>query len=269
MSAVHEQLLQPESFFLCDSVDRPTAKLGHIADIVYKPSGKFPLDAEIIAAAAKVDYYNGLLTAAQLHKVKEGIKKYIKDRYAFEQEKEDSRTPIYLDPKMRENFIRCCEAINKDTLAQKLLHPETLLTPAVSENEKTILLDVEVTVPDTEPFVLRLKSKLDNYTINSDENTVTVNDLKTTGRRKEDFPKAFQDFHYYRELGMYSYLLSLCGEKFYGLKNPIVKSNCLVVETSFNNESLVYKVPNQELMHGMAEFKFLLKLVAYYKAYGY
>ena len=41
-SAVHELILQPNDFILIDSVDRPTAKAGFMADELYSKSGKVP-----------------------------------------------------------------------------------------------------------------------------------------------------------------------------------------------------------------------------------
>ena len=50
------------TFFLVDTVDRPTAKAGFIADIVYRKDGHMPHDDDFIAAAKEVDYYGGNLS---------------------------------------------------------------------------------------------------------------------------------------------------------------------------------------------------------------
>ena len=47
-SAVHELILQPESFFMVDCVDRPTAKMGYIADELYTNTRKTPSNEQII-----------------------------------------------------------------------------------------------------------------------------------------------------------------------------------------------------------------------------
>lgn len=60
-SAVHELVLQPESFILVESVDRPTAKAGFMADELYPlfiANGVVTKD-EIVAASDKINYYKG------------------------------------------------------------------------------------------------------------------------------------------------------------------------------------------------------------------
>ncbi len=60
-SAVHELVLQPNEFTLVDSVDRPTAKAGFMADELYSVfliKGEVS-DEDIIAASDKIDYYKG------------------------------------------------------------------------------------------------------------------------------------------------------------------------------------------------------------------
>ena len=59
-SAVHELTLQPELFYLCFDVDRPTAKAGFMADELYsKFKGNVPTDEAIKDASNKIDYYKG------------------------------------------------------------------------------------------------------------------------------------------------------------------------------------------------------------------
>ena len=268
-SAVHELVLQPESFFIVDTVDRPTAKCGFIADIVYNKSGMMPTDEQLIKAATEVDYYKGVLNDSKMDKLKTTIINYLRNRALFESSYKGSKIPIYLDSKGREKLNSCLESLNKNSKIQSLLNPEGLLKTPISCNEKTILLDVEVKIEDKEPFILRLKSKLDNFTIDKESNTITVNDVKTTGKRVNEFNDAISTYHYHRELGMYSYLLSLCAKKFYGMDNPIVKGNFLVVSTIPNYYTKVVPITKKLLLDGFNEFKTLLNLVAECKANGY
>lgn len=62
---------------------------------------------------------------------------------------------------------------------------------------------------------------------------------------------------------MYSYLLKLCAEKFYGLNNPSIKGNFLVVSLIPEYNSLVYPMTPRLFKQGFNEFKYLLKTVAY------
>lgn len=204
-SAVHELMLQPESFQIIDSIDRPTAKAGFIADIVFnemkKQNVSDPTDDMILEAAKEVDYYHGILDGDKLPNLKDKIMGYIKSRWEFELTYTDSKEPIYLDAKNRDRLNGCLTALQGNKKIMDLLHPEGLLETPISCNEQTILLDVRVEPKEGESFILRLKSKLDNFTIDKESNTITVNDIKTTGKIVSIFDEAIDNFHYFREMG--------------------------------------------------------------------
>ena len=197
-SAVHELALQPESFFLCEDVAAPTAKVGLMADWLWKitKNGELPNDDVLREAAVKVDYYNGIPSNAQLNKVKEAIKPYFKARYKFEQDSTDERCPIYFDDKNRDRLREVIKSLNENKDIQSLLHPEDLVGGFLpSENERTILLNVLAEVPEKEPVELKLKAKLDNFTIDSVSKIITVNDVKTTGKLVSEFDSAVKMYH--------------------------------------------------------------------------
>lgn len=271
-STVHELVLQPESFFLCEDINAPTAKVGIMADLLYGMSinGELPNDEQIRNIAIKVDYYKGLPTPSQMKKVKDTIKSYFKERYKFEQNSTDERKAIYLDEKSRDRLLEILSSLNNNSGIQNLLHPKDLFgEPLKSENEKTILLDIQVDMPDVEPFIMKLKAKLDNYTIDPINNIITVNDVKTTGKLCSYFQESIQNFHYNRELAFYGWLLSLCAKKFFNLSNPIVKGNFLVVETVPSYKSSIESMKTSWFKAGVKEFLTLLKMIAYYKIHGY
>ena len=85
---------------------------------------------------------------------------------------------IYLDNKSLEIVKSCVSALNSNKQVQKLLHPEGITKTPISENEQAILLDVEATCPNGKKFILHLKSKLDNYTIDTETNTIVVRRLE-------------------------------------------------------------------------------------------
>ena len=268
-SAVHGLILQPESYIMVENVNRPTAKAGFMADYLYN-DGKIPTNEEIISASDVIDYYKGKMNDKKIAELKEKCTKYWKDRASWEKNnKEEIRTPIFLDEKKRDIVDSVLKSFNNYSEFKKLLEPTYLMEKPISGNEKTILLDVQAEVPDHEPFILRLKSKLDNYIIHFEENSITVNDVKTTSKPVSYFKSAFNKYHYYRELGMYSWLLKLCADKFYKVSNPTLKAYCLVLETFPEYNALVYTLKPSDLMRGFNEFKTLLRLVAYYKTKGY
>lgn len=268
-SAVHQLSLQPESFFLADTVNRPTAKAGFIADIISKKTINVDeiTDEMLIEAATEVDYYHGNLDEKKLTDLRNKITPYFYDLNQFYQFDDRIGEPIFLDVKNRERLNGCLEGLNSNFKIQKLLHPTGLLDTPISENEQTILLDVQVDIPGKEPFIIKLKSKLDNFTIDKENNTITVNDVKTTGKKVNEFNDAITRFHYNREMAMYCWLLSLCAKKYYGMENPIIKSNFLVVSTIPSYYTKVVPMTRELFMSGFEELKRLTKMVAYYIAY--
>lgn len=284
-SAVHELTLQPNDFVLTN-IDRPTAKAGFMADYIYEnyinPEGEWIGDniGEIIAAlednifieaSDEIDYYKGKMNDDKITALKEKCKQYWIDRAAYEDEHRDGPTPIYLPSKMREQLSEVLNAFNKNNKFTDLLNPKGLLEDPISKNETTILMDMEyeVTLPEGEvkTGILHLKSKLDNFTVDNENNTIIVNDVKTTGKYVTEFASgAFNFFHYYRELGMYTWLLKHAVAKHYNIYNPTIKSNCLVVETFPGYFTKTYELTKTDLLKGMQEFGWLLRQVAYFKA---
>ena len=168
-----------------------------------------------------------------------------------------------------ERVQECVRALKENSTIQNLLHPDGLLVDPISENEQAILLDVRVKVPDYDEFTLRIKAKLDNYTLDSGTNTVTVNDVKTIGKIVSEFSGNFERFHYHRELALYSWLMTLVAKKFYNMDSCRVLSNCLVVSTIPKYYTKVYRLSRADFRKGWDEFKMLLRLVAYYYSKGY
>lgn len=270
-SAVHELVLQPELFELAMDVDRPTAKMGFMADELYRAYIRGELnDSIIIAASNKIDYYKGKMNKERIESVIDACVPYWESREAYEKSIGDpSITPIYLDPKGRERVLECVAALKRNKSIQKLLHPEGILEDPISENEQAILLDVEVKIPKFDSFILRLKSKIDNYTIDTETNTIVINDVKTIGKIVSEFSNNFDRFHYHRELSLYSWLMTLVAKKFYGMETCTVQSNCLVVSTIPKYYTKVYQLSKADFIKGWNEFKFLLRLVAHYYNKGY
>ena len=269
-SWLHTLVLQPNDFFLTD-VARPTAKMGLMADYIYKKTHGIEVTNDIILEASnKCGYYKNKMSDTKISKVLTECSKYWQDRAAFEKSNDDARSPIYCDPKNHAKLEACLEALKKNKEIQSLLNPEGLIETPISGNEIAFLIDVLVEAPEHKPFILKIKSKLDNYSIDKESNTITVNDLKTTGDLVTNFASgALIKYHYYREMAMYSWLLSLAAKKNYEIEKPKIKSNFLVVETIPNFYTKVVPMTRELFNKGFKEFTYLLKLVAFYCMHGY
>ena len=270
-SAVHCSCLQSNLFTICEEVDKPTAKLGVLSDKIYKElKGGIPTPEQICNVASEIDYYHGLLTEKQIKNVLEKCTPYWVSRRDFEASYTGSKEVIFLDKRTRETAQNCILALKNNKYIQNILHPTSDFGEIISENEQAILLDVLVEIPElSSKFILKLKSKLDNYIINEMENEIQVNDIKTLGRVVSEFNINVERYGYNRELSFYSFLLSLVAKKYYNLDDPTVKGHYLVVSTIPQYYTKVVPMTKKMFVEGFFEFKNLLKQVAYYVATEY
>lgn len=205
-SAVHCRVLQPDDFVIAPLTTRPTAKLGFMADELYK-SYKETLevtDEDIIAASNKVDYFKGMMNADRIADVRNKCKDYWAGRVDWESRDNDRRVPIFLDGKSWDICHACIKSIENHSKIQSLLHPKGINQEPIVLNEGTLLMDVRVIV-DGKETILKLKAKLDNFTINFDTNTLVLNDLKTTGHILAEFGNSFVNFHYSRQMARFTW----------------------------------------------------------------
>lgn len=269
-SAVHELVLQPKEFAVVNNVDRPTAKMGAMADELYKTflSNKGVVsDKDIIAASDKIDYYKGKMDSIKIENVKDKCINYWWDRRDWETEHNNLGTePIYLDPKSREKLQLCLASVETNKEVQDLLHPKGVFEEPISMNEAALFMDVKAEHEGKET-ILKLKGKLDNFTIDTETNEVVLNDLKTTGHWLIDFGDSFKKYHYNRQMAMYAWMLRSYVEKQYNIKPSSLMANMLLVCTVPDYRAGVFRVTNGEIRKGFLEFKDLLQRVAYCELY--
>lgn len=263
-SLIHTMVLQPEDYEVIEGVYKPTAKAGLMADALYKADGTTPTDDEIKSMSYIIGYYKDKLTSNRLKEFRDKAEPYWRDRFIYETNnpfKEGDKKRIYTDERNFELLNNCLNTLNENKDIQNLLHPTGVLDTPITGNEKTILLDVQMEVPGYEPKVYKLKAKLDNFSIDREENIIAVNDLKTTSRPAIQFDPEY--FSYQREIAFYSWLIKLCAKKFYNVEKATTKGNFLVVSTIPEYNTLVYPMTSKLFMSGWKEVLFLLKTVAY------
>ena len=262
-SLIHQQLLQPESFEVIDKVFKPTAKAGLMADALYKSDGTTPTDDEIKSMSYVIGYYKDKLTANRLKEFRTKAEPYWRDRYIYEQNNPlGDKKRIYTDERNFELLCNCLKTLGENSDIQKLLNPSGIVEDPIVGNEKTILMDIQMEIPGYEPKVYKLKAKLDNFSIDTEEGIITVNDLKTTSRPAIQFDPVY--FSYQREIAFYSYLLKQVAKKYYNIEKPIVKGNFLVVSTIPEYNTLVYPMTLKLFKSGMDEVKYLLRCISYF-----
>lgn len=262
-SAVHELVLQPESFILAENVDRPTAKLGAMADELFENYlNDLTDDKYIIAASNKIDYYKGKMDKIKIQNVLDKCEEYWESKEKWHKNYSGDKEPIFLDSKSREKLKLCLASVNSNQEIQDLLHPKGVLEDPISMNEAALFIQVKAEYNGKET-ILKLKGKLDNFTIDTETGEVTLNDLKTTGHKLIDFKDSFKKYHYNRQMAMYSWMLRLYVMKQYNTKPSSLYANMLLVSTVPDYRAGIFKVTNKEIRNGFLEFKDLLQRVAY------
>lgn len=266
-SAVHELVLQNESFELAPALGKPTAKMGAMADELYPVWLKHPIrTTDITEASNKINYYKGKLTPDRIKQVNEQCIPYWKARKQLVSN--SNKELIYLDDKSRDTVYNCVEALTNNPQVQESLHPSGLIDAPISLNENALLLDVQAECPNGKTFIIHLKAKLDNFTIDLESDTVVVNDVKTIGKVVSEIDSNISKYHYSRELAMYLFLLRLYVIKEYGIENPTMKANYLVVSTVPQYYTKVRAMTKKECYAGLHEFRTLLRYAAYQIGYN-
>lgn len=267
-SGVHELILQPELFQLCETVERPMSKAGFMADELYKYYKNNTITEEVlIKASNKIGYYKDKFNKGRQTELISKCTNYWKSRLSYERTPL-TKFPIYLDKRYREKVLGCVRALKSNFEINNLMNPDNTFDTYSIENEQAVLLDVRVEMPNNS-FILKIKAKLDNYVIDKLCGNICVNDVKTLGKPIEYFKDNFSLYRYYRELSLYSWLLSLIAKKYYSMDNCNITSNCLIVSTIPNYNTSIYKVTKKDFYKGWKEFLYLFKLVAYYYDKGY
>lgn len=257
---LHMRVLQPELFNFVEGIYTPTAKARAMALELYKGNGLEPTDDEIKIASYKIGYYKDKLTTNRIKELREKCNKFWRDRFIYEDKfpiKEGDPERIYIDEKNFNLMNNCLNSLNENNQIQSLLHPSGILETPISKNEQAFLMDFKLENSKGDSKIIHFKAKLDNFSIDFEENTITVNDLKTTSRLASEFDPTY--YSYQREIAIYSYLLKLYVEKIYNMINPTIKGNFLVVSVIPEYNTRVVPMTKELFNSGFKEFKYLMK----------
>lgn len=265
-SAVHNSFLQKDDYCLVENIDRPTAKMGFVIDEIISNRQKgYSIYDSIKRAVVRVDYYKGVLTPERLKNIlKAGYKYYIqRTKYIVK----PNVTPIYLGDKDKVRLKGCLSSLNNNRKIQNLLNPAYIVNEPLNLNEASLFMNVKA-IYKGKQYILKLKAKLDNFIFDFEDSTLILNDLKTTGHYLQKFPESFVEYHYYRQMGMYLWLLSAYIKKIYP-KSFTQRANMIVVSTIPDFQSNVFPVSNKQIQLGLEEFGYLLRLVVKLQADEY
>ena len=155
-SAIHQLVLQPESFSLGPKCQKPTAKLGNTLDrIKYYRKNGYSIYDSITKASQDCNYYVNQIDSKIRKIIKEGLEYYIHSKNLDE-------SVIFLNDKDWETCKTCVDNVSNNKDIQNALHPrDDFLEPYPSYNEDALFLDVLVTYKKKH-ITLKLKMKADN-----------------------------------------------------------------------------------------------------------
>lgn len=293
-SAVHQMTLEENDYTLSDQT-KPSGKLGLVYDkyIDYISKGNTE-EKSLVLAALDSDYYtneiinsdsdNDLPSRLKTAKVKIDLFKK-----AQEVKMINNKKVIYLSSDLYAKGIGCIKSLKENVSIQKALKWTN------SFCEDVVMCDVLVTFPKSfkDPegeqvsTIMKIKIKIDNWTINHESKVFVLNDLKTTGKPVQYFMGyeieeedllgdtnkifkngSFQTFFYARQMGMYLWLLKEYIKQEYGADYKC-SANMLVVETIPAYKSNIFPVSEKHIKEGFNEFKDLLKRAAFHQVNGY
>ena len=279
-TALHANLLQPESYIISD-IEKPNGKLGIWAEKVFdlRKEG-YSLKDSFYIASEQADYYAKKLVNTRLKSaIRNSLPFYLK-RMAFEQDV--NKKTIFLSAPLREKYLNCLLNINNSSSkVLNTLYPPGMFSVAEFYNEYALLCDLQYVDTETgEISIVKFKSKFDNYTIDHELKEVVLNDVKSsskpatyfmgnnvTSRNENDelitvwYNGSFQKYRYYRQIGVYMWLLQSALKHLSNINDYSYKANIIVVETAPEYKNKVFPIAGAYIREGLKEFKNLLKLV--------
>lgn len=274
-SAVHECILQPESFELAPKLGNPGSKLGEVLTTIPEFLEKgLSLDEAIKQAALKVNYYTNTIDT-KIDGIRTAYNNYSKNLAALNATPSDKERVIVSD-KDWDIVTNCIEScLNNEEIVSKL-HPTDAEGNAIASFcEDALFMDYIVTYKGKYCATLRFKMKADNWTIDFENKIVTLNDLKTTGKTVNAFMRedgSFNHYNYSRQMAVYSEILWWYCMRTYGVSKEAgwtLKANMLVVETIPHYWSRSFYVSGAQMKEGHRQLRELLCRVAYCEMFGY
>lgn len=263
--AIHKLILQPEDYFLVKDLNKPSAKMGVIADLVYEKYSKTKDYLEAVKyGIVQGNYYKGSLSENNINKVSEECKEYVLNRDFIEIPKD--KEAIFLDIRSLDTVEKCVNNVNNNNDIQELLKDSGLFN-TINSCEECVTAEFIVKIGNKE-VPIAFKGKVDHYSF-IDNYLLQVNDLKSTGRDVDLFGEhSFYNYHYYRQMAIYTWLLA----SYYKQQHKNIEINnpkMLLVSTIPPNNCGIFEVSKDHIQMGLAEFKDLMCRVAICEIFGY
>jgi hypothetical protein len=272
-TAIHNMTLQKDDYTIAE-ITKPNGKLGIFVEkvLIYRRNNQ-TIAKSMQLASKDADYFAKAFSSTRAKTaIKKGLSFYLKRNKIA-----DDDSILYLSEGIKMKYEECMQGLQNKKI-QEILYPKSsILTDVEVYNEYAILGELKVTLDSGKTQVIKIKGKLDNFTVDNDINLITLNDLKTTGKPINFFmgndvrlldendkgyrkwiDGSFQKYHYYRQIAMYLWLLQIALNK----PDASYKANMVVVETIPNFSSRIFSIKNKDIKKGLIEMKTLIIMLA-------
>lgn len=276
-TAVHTSILQPDEFELSKYDKKPTGKLGYFVEKVYhwRKNGKTITEA-ISLASNDANYYKGRITPKIFRKALEQGFDYYYNLMSgtFDSDKE----VLVLSKPLLEKAHACIDSINNSYPIQRILR-ENDFEEKQFFNEIAMFTNVEVTFPDGQKHIIKVKGKLDSVVWDPETEILYLNDIKTTSKPLEFFMGRFVDGQvyegvfehhiYFSQLALYNVMLQKYFQEILHIDYQDLQCNIFAVETCNQHRAEVFRINNSYIDLGINKVKELICRLAYHEVYGF
>lgn len=248
-----------ENFAIAE-VPKPTEKLGEIADKIIElvQQGNIYDDALVKYVIESTNYQANWKMETRITKVNDGTFEYINEVL---EAKENNQ--IFMTVSEAEKVQNATEAIQNHPAASKLIFVDQDFSDL--KHFKELIIIREIAIGETR---LKLKSRIDNITIDVENRVVKLVDLKTTSQGVHAYLKSFKHWRTYRQLAFYKSMLSWWVHQTFGGRGWRFEYYIIGVETNKLQQCVVYRIDSQWIKKGSEEAMSLLHRIAYHKHTG-
>lgn len=257
--------------FCVSSVNKPTEKLGQVADLIVQQvkEGALHTDELALACAKAINYQSNWKDDTILKNVNAGTDEYVQEMIKCYED-----NLIFLTKVESETIDNCTTSIRKHKLANELL----FMVDNDFSNKKTYK---ELEIYWSKEFenlvnkdnigkfaiTVKFKAKLDDLTIDFENKKIILNDPKTTSSGAYSFYKSFESWHYYRQIAFYIWAIKeWAKQNDIDLTDFTWECNNIAIETSGLYQVVVWRIPQEWIDKGKKEYQELVQRVVWHIA---
>ena len=286
-TVVHKMVLERDLYTI-SPVDKPSGKVGDIIDTIYSLTKEGLSQEDAIIEACKInDYYKGNPGEKRIAEIWNVGTEYLNFL------RQNNGNALVMTAALKHKLKSCVESINNNKKVNSLLFPKGQecfreLPVFGTALVKLSTVDEELNIETFETIEIPIKAKIDFFSIDRLTNTVTLVDLKTTGKPIATFmgyfancfngkywePNyvlgSFHTYHYYRQVAFYGDILMAYLNNA-GLIDESYKLDIKIaaVETNAPFGSEAIDIDEYSIKEGREEYSKLLRMLGRHMISGF